>query len=317
MDLHTTPDLYVSLGPVGDLDRLRPRIERLDALGVEGVLLPDHLFFAPGGDRADAFRTNDPIVVLGAIAAMSGRLRLGTLVANVGIAHPALILRHFAQLAGLVGGERVLAGIGAGWNTEEFDALGIDMPPHGARLDRLEEACRLARALFDDGIAAIDGDHVVTRDLPVAPRFGVAPKLLLGGGSDRLLEIAGRYADHVDLNGSSRRRPLGRALPLFDDGPRRHATTVADLVDSAARVRSVAEVAGRPHPALSVVIDTLTVGREPDPSLTDCPYVLGGDPARIAAAAAERVERIGLQALVLPESPDSPGLEVVIQALRA
>jgi len=307
-------ELLVSLGSVRDLDRLRPRIARLDELGVDGVLLSDHLFFAPGGDRNAAFRANDPIVVLGAIAALSDRLRLGTLVANIGLAHPALTLRHFAQLAGLVGGDRVIAGIGAGWNTEEFDALGVDMPAHRARLDRLEAACALARALFDDGIATLDGPHVVARDLPSAPTYKGRPTLLVGGGSDRLLDLGGRYADHVDLNGSSRRRPLSRAQPLVDDGARRHATTVDDLVEAATRVRAAAAAAGRVPPICSVVVDTLTVGADPDPSLAGCPYVLGGAPRRIADEVAERADRIGLGAIVLPESPD---LELVVGPLKA
>jgi alkanesulfonate monooxygenase SsuD/methylene tetrahydromethanopterin reductase-like flavin-dependent oxidoreductase (luciferase family) len=254
-------------------------------------------------------------VVLGAIAALSDRLRLGTLVANAGIVHPALLLRHFAQLAGLVGGDRVLAGIGAGWNTEEFDALGLDMPPHGARLDRLEEACRLARALFDgvDHVASIDGTHVVARSLPLAPRFTGTPTLLLGGGSDRLLDIAGRFADHVDLNGSSRRTPLGRNLPLLDDARRRHGTTVADLVDAARRLSEAAAGAGRPRPTCSIVIDSLTVDQEPDPTLADCPYVLAGPPSRIAETVAARADAVGLDALVLPESPD---LDAVVEPLR-
>ena len=189
------------LGPAGSMAGLRDRIARLDALGVAGVLVSDHLFFALGRERHESYRADDPIVVLGAIAAMSDRLALGTLVVNTGFVHPALLLRHFAQLSALVGGDRVLAGIGAGWNTEEFDALGIDMPPHRARADRLEEACRLARALFDDGIATIDGDHVTARALPMTPKPDVPPRLLLGGGSDRFLELAGRHADVVDLNG--------------------------------------------------------------------------------------------------------------------
>jgi alkanesulfonate monooxygenase SsuD/methylene tetrahydromethanopterin reductase-like flavin-dependent oxidoreductase (luciferase family) len=286
----------------------------LDALGVDGVLLSDHLFFAPGGDRARAIRTNDPMVVLGTIAALSDQLELGTLVANVGLAHPGLVLRHFTQLAALVGGERVIAGIGAGWNTEEFDALGIEMPGHGARLDRLEEACQLARGWFDDGIASVDGEHVVARELPASPAFEGRPRLLVGGGSDRLLDIAGRYADHIDLNGSSRRKPLGRRLPVFDDLTRRQATTVDDLVEAAGRVRAVAEAAGRPSPALSLVVDDLSVGPAPAPPLDACPYVLGGPPEQIADVAAERAERIGLDALVLPDHAD---LDAIVPLLRA
>ena len=238
-------DLCVALGPVRDLAGLRPRIARLDDLGVDGVFLSDHLFVTPGGDRSAAFRANDPFVVLAAIGALSDRLDLGCLVANVGLTHPALIVRHFAQLAGLFGGDRVVMGIGAGWNAEEFDALGIGMPGHRARLDRLEEACRLARGLLDHGIATVDGEHVQARDLPASPTYQGRPRLLLGGGSDRLLELAGRYADDVDLNGSSRRRPLGRVQPAVDDRARRESTTVDDLVRAAAHVREVADAATR------------------------------------------------------------------------
>jgi alkanesulfonate monooxygenase SsuD/methylene tetrahydromethanopterin reductase-like flavin-dependent oxidoreductase (luciferase family) len=305
--------IYVSLAPVRDLASLRERVAALDAAGVDGVFASDHLFFAPGGERAGAFRANDPFVVLGAVAAMSDRLELGTLVANIGFSHPALVLRHFAQLAGLVGGDRVIAGIGAGWNTEEFDALGFDMPRHADRLDRLEEACRLARALLDDGIASVAGDHVVSRELPVAPKFKGTPRLLLGGGSDRLLDIAGRYADHVDLNGSSRRQPVRRAQPLFDDHARRRGTTVDDLVDAAARVRAAAEGAGRPCPTFSVILDTVAVGHPVEPGIEDCPYVLGGDADAIGAVVADRVARIGLGAVVIGESPE---VSAAVRALR-
>jgi alkanesulfonate monooxygenase SsuD/methylene tetrahydromethanopterin reductase-like flavin-dependent oxidoreductase (luciferase family) len=290
-----TVAVHAVLGPAGDLGSLRDRVARLDDAGVAGVLVPDHLFFALGGERASSYKPDDPFVVLATVAALSPRLSVGTLVANVGIVHPALVLRHFAQLAALVGGDRVLAGIGAGWNTEEFDGLGIDMPSHGARLERLEEACRLARAWFDDGIADVDGAHVTARSLPMAPATAIPPRLLLGGGSDRFLDLAGRYADVVDLNGSSRRRPLGRAMPVRDDRARRRSTTFDDLTDAAARVQSAATAAGRPTPAFSIVLE---VDGEP----SDCPYVLGGDAAAQRDQLTERVQRLGLTMVAAPEA---------------
>ena len=287
-------EIHAVLDPAGDLSSLRERVARLDDAGVAGVLMPDHLFFALGGDRASSYRPDDPFVVLSAVAALSPRLSVGTLVANVGIDHPALVLRHFAQLAALVGGDRVLAGIGAGWNTEEFDGLGIDMPPHGARLERLEEACRLARGWFDEGIADVDGTHVVARSLPMAPVAATPPRLLLGGGSDRFLDLAGRYADVVDLNGSSRRRPLGRTLPVRDDRARRRSTTFDDLTDAADRVRAAASAVGRSTPSFSIIAE---VGDEP----SECPYVLGGEPAAQRDQLAERVQRLDLAMVAVPE----------------
>src|SRR5262249_33608046 len=137
----------------GTLAELRDRVRLLDDLGVTGVLVGDHLFVGQGGSRAEARRPPEPLTTLATIAALSPRPPVGPIAANVSFLHPALVLRQFAQLAALFGGERVLAGIGAGWNREEFDAIGQPMPGFGARMDRLEEAARLARDLFDAGIA--------------------------------------------------------------------------------------------------------------------------------------------------------------------
>jgi len=61
-------------------------------------------------------------------------------------------------------------------------------------MDRLEEVLRLARTLYDRGLVSADGPHVVARDLPLSPVPATPPRLLVGGGSDRVLRMAGRYA---------------------------------------------------------------------------------------------------------------------------
>src|SRR5438105_2682416 len=149
----------------GALADVRERVRQLDDFGVTGVLSSDHLFVANDVPRAQARRPQEPLTLLATIATLSERLHVGTIVSNVGLLHPALVLRQFAQLAVLFGGQRVFAGLGAGWNREEFDALGLRMPNHAARLDRLEEAARLARDLFDHGIASLEGSQVVAREL--------------------------------------------------------------------------------------------------------------------------------------------------------
>ena len=70
----------------------------------------------------------DPLTTLAAVAGLSERLEVQTVVMNSAWVHPGLLLRQFAQLAVLLGGERVTAGLGAGWSAEEFDALGLAMP---------------------------------------------------------------------------------------------------------------------------------------------------------------------------------------------
>ena len=220
-------------------------------------------------------------------------------------------------MAKLAGGERVFAGIGAGWNREEFEALGLDFPPFSERMDRLEEAAALTRTLFDEGFVDLRGEHVHALGVRLESPPGPPPRLLLGGGSDRLLEIAGRHADVVDLNGSSRRLKLGGAHPALKDPVRRLTTTVADLDDSVQQVRRSAAAAGRDGDRIefSILVSAIrfcsdaevdavegelcaAAGIDPQ-SLRDCPYIFVGPPERMVAQLTERAERLRLGHLIL------------------
>jgi alkanesulfonate monooxygenase SsuD/methylene tetrahydromethanopterin reductase-like flavin-dependent oxidoreductase (luciferase family) len=133
----------------------------------------------------------------------------------------------------------------------------------------------------------------------------VPPRLLLGGGSVRLLELAGRYADHVDLAPPSHRRGGSEFQRPF-------LTTVDDLVESAEVVRG-----GGRHLSISTLLvgvaicDASSVRAEeealcnrvglPWRRLDECPYVLVGEPARIAQQLRERQARIGLDWVIVPE----------------
>ena len=126
--------------------------QRLESLGVSGVVQGDHLFLpGPSADDPTARMAADCLTVLTTIAAHSSRLGVASLVANIGLQHPLPLLRRFASLALIHGGDRVYAGLGAGWSKREFEALGLTMPPHRERLARLAETAELARTLFERG----------------------------------------------------------------------------------------------------------------------------------------------------------------------
>ena len=287
----------------------RDAARRYEALGLTGVIQGDHPFIpnAPY-TRPVAGMAAECMTVLTTVAAHSDRLRVATLVANVGIQHPLFLLRKFANLALIHGGERVYAGLGAGWSPRGFEAIGLEMPPHRARMDRLEEAARLARELFDHGSADFRGEHVVASELPLAPRPDVPPRLLLGGGSRRLLELAGRYADHLDLAPPSHRK-------ASNEFQRKLLTTTDDLADAAAAAREAGSGAGRAL-TFSVLLTNVVFCAESEAAaeeericaalelaprpLGDCPFVLVGEPQRMADALRERRERIGLTWIVLP-----------------
>jgi alkanesulfonate monooxygenase SsuD/methylene tetrahydromethanopterin reductase-like flavin-dependent oxidoreductase (luciferase family) len=317
------------------LHELRERVRIFEDLGVTGVLASDHLFVPRPGDRAQGRLPHEPITMLTTIAALSDRLHVGTIVSNIGFLHPALVLRQFAQMAALFGGERIIAGLGAGWSRDEFAAIGVRMLPHAERVQRLEEAARLAREMFDTGVGNLEGEYVVARDLPLAPRPAVPPRILMGGGSDRLLDIAGRYADILDLNGSSRRSPVAGKDLAGADLRRRLTTTVADLEDSVRRVRAASQSAGRAADVVSMtlLINYLEVcpdeqvderaraiceaaGLDPELSLNDCPYVMLGSAERVGAMLAERRERLGVGGLILTNNIDPrPLCELILPRL--
>jgi alkanesulfonate monooxygenase SsuD/methylene tetrahydromethanopterin reductase-like flavin-dependent oxidoreductase (luciferase family) len=302
-----------------DRAALRERVAALVDAGATGVSVSDHLFYT-----GDAVTPGcDPLTTLATVAGLTDRLEVQTVVMNSAWIHPALLLRQFSQLALLIGGDRVTAGLGAGWSAEEFTAVGMTLPPFRARMDRLEEVLRIARGLFDDGTADFYGTHVVAHDLPVSPRAATPPRLLVGGGSDRILRMAGRYADVLDLHGDPRHgRVVGATMSQarLGDVSRRALTTVENLADRIELVRDAAGEAGRPRDAVGVsnqiwytaygnAAQVRAAEEElcanwagiPTRSLGRSPYLLLGEPKQMAEQLQERRERYGLSRIALTE----------------
>jgi alkanesulfonate monooxygenase SsuD/methylene tetrahydromethanopterin reductase-like flavin-dependent oxidoreductase (luciferase family) len=298
------------------------------------VFATDHLFFDMQGSRRTARRQSDPYILLAAAGAVTQRAKLGTIVANAGLQHPALLLRHFSQLARLFGGERVYAGLGAGWNREEFEALGLVWQAHDQRMQRLEETMVLGRQLFDEGYGHLHGAQIVADDLPLSPDPGVPPRLMLGGGSARALQMAGRYADHVDLNSPTRAgkvsATVGGAVTVVEDNRKRLAGTVAGLEESVAVLAAAATEAGRPTPTVSVMLTHVMscptgeidqnerrlceqYGLGPVP-LGQCPFALVGPPERMVDLLEERAERLGLASVIMADSNGVEGFATSVFA---
>jgi alkanesulfonate monooxygenase SsuD/methylene tetrahydromethanopterin reductase-like flavin-dependent oxidoreductase (luciferase family) len=188
-------------------------------------------------------------------------------------------------------------------------------------MDRFAEVLAFARALFDERTASLAGQHLTARDVPLSPPCPVTPALLVGGGSDRVLDLAGRHADVLDLRGDPRHgRVAGATMEQARGGDvhRRALTTVEDLATRIQRVRTAETAAGRP--AGSVTVSTQiwyvafggpdriaaterelcrTWGQIPDQRLDRNPYLLLGEPAQMAEALLERKQAFGLDRISL------------------
>jgi F420-dependent oxidoreductase-like protein len=167
--------------------------------GWDSVWIADH--FLPFTDD-----TSGPVhecwALLAGLAVAVPRVRLGSLVVGNTYRHPAVLAKQAVSVDHLAGG-RVVLGLGAGWQENEHVAYGIEYPSVKGRLDRLEEACAVITSLLRQDRSTFDGIYYPLRDAPLAPRpVGPLPLLVGGGGEQRTLRIAARYADEWNTWGT-------------------------------------------------------------------------------------------------------------------
>ena len=114
---------------------------------------------------------------------------------------PAGVLAKEAMTIDFLTEGRLELGLGAGWVTSEYEALGIPFDPPGKRITRLEETIAVVKAHMKGEDLNFNGDQVKAsgyQGLPASPS-GKVP-LMIGGGAPRVLGIAGREADIVSIN---------------------------------------------------------------------------------------------------------------------
>lgn len=166
----------------------RERVRRVDDLGFDVLLLPDHL------------GVMSPFPPLVSAAGISDRLRVGVQVCNINFWNPALLARDAATTA-LMSDGRLELGLGAGHAQPEFEAVGIPYEPPGRRVERLEAAVPVLRDLLAGRAVTVD------RPLPMVscnldlPRAQPTVPIMVGGNGDRVLRIAATQADIVGLVG--------------------------------------------------------------------------------------------------------------------
>jgi probable F420-dependent oxidoreductase len=170
---------------------------RAEDLGFDSVWVSDHFFysFARYGADPAPIASLEPLTTLAGLAAITDRVRLGTLVLCSAFRHPALLARAAASIDLLSDG-RLDLGLGAGWMREEFDAFGFRFGSVGERFEALEGSLEVMRSLFGDRAVTYDGPTVTLREAVLAPAPARPPALWVGGkGGPRLLRLAARLAD--------------------------------------------------------------------------------------------------------------------------
>ena len=246
--------------------------------GWDGVYVADHFMPNAGAGR----NPDDPILECGSLVAALGAavpgVRIGSLVYGMTYRHPA-VLANMAVTVDHVTGGRFTLGVGAGWQVNEHEQYGIDLPAVKERLDRFVEGLRVLHGLLRQPRTTVHGEYYRLTDAVCEPKpvQDPLPILIGGGGERRMLRIVAEYADMWNTWG----RPDRIA----------HKSAVLDGY--------CAEV-GRDPKVIARTAQALTVVSGPLPEDLPMP-VIGGSVQALADTVAE-YRGLGLDELIVPDA---------------
>ncbi len=163
------------------------------ARGFSTLWAEDHLQL---GETA----THECLTTLSYFAGEFPAFRVGALVLCQSYRNPALVAKMAANLQ-LASGGRFILGLGAGWKEDEYEAYGYTFPDTRTRLEQLEEAAIIVKAMWASAPVTFVGKHYSVRDAYCVPRPEPAiPLLIGGGGEEKTLAIVARRADWWNFN---------------------------------------------------------------------------------------------------------------------
>ena len=190
----------------------RTLISKTEDLGYSSFFLADH--FLSVGPALEG--TYHPPQMLGAVPAIAmaleqtSTLRVGCRVFCNDYRHPVMLAKEAATMDYLSGGHLEF-GLGAGWIKTEYEAAGMAFDEFPERFERFAETVHAYKAFMSGEPLQIEGDHINWSGFSGTPTPAQQPwpPLMIGGGSKKILEFAGREADIVSLNFNNRAGMLG------------------------------------------------------------------------------------------------------------
>lgn len=282
-------------------DGWRERVRWYEQLGFSAIHCPDHF----------TMRQWDPLVLQAAVAAMTTQAAVGTTVLDLGFHHPMVLARAAATLAPIAAGGCEL-GIGAGWMPDDYIQAGLPFDRAGARIEHLDEACRIVLSLWRQERTSFQGEHYHITDAPSVLELPlrVAPKLLVGGTMPKAIAVAGRYADIVSVFAALPAGVIG--WPGWAQG-----STIERFAEKTRWARDAAVAAGRNADDLEFSTQLLhtAVASDPaplqafiakatgvTPAEQDASLIfLGGTPAQARDALVKRREVTGISYYVVSD----------------
>ena len=273
----------------------KDKARQVESLGYSALYLPDHFTDQMG-----------PIAALMAAADATTSLRVGSLVFDNDYRHPVVLAKEAATLDMLSDG-RFDLGLGAGWLATDYEQAGIPFDGPGKRIGRLEEALQVIKGLFTGKPFSFTGEHYQVKDIEGSPLpvQKPHPPIVLGGGGPRMLRLAAREGDIVNVNFDLREGRVSRKLVR---------TGLAEATD--AKLGWIREAAGDRIDSIELsvtiflanitddresVATTMAAGFGTEPGdVLEMPHFLIGTVDELVDALKRRRDRYGVSFVIVP-----------------
>lgn len=189
--------VVIQLVQLSDLGRalswseIKQTAQLVEELGFDSIWVYDHLLYR--NKKGETTGIWEGWSMLTAMAAVTSRVELGTLVACNSFRNPALLAK-MAHTVDEISGGRLILGLGAGWNEPEYSAFGF---PFDHKADRFEEALQIIHPLLKKGYVDFEGKYYQAKNCeisPKSPRVEGIP-LLIGAFMPRMMNLTAQYAD--------------------------------------------------------------------------------------------------------------------------
>ncbi|WP_319452384.1 MULTISPECIES: LLM class F420-dependent oxidoreductase [unclassified Mycobacterium] len=172
--------------------------QEAEAAGYDSVFVMDHFYQLPGLGTPDQPML-EAYTALGALASVTEKVQLGTLVTGNSYRNPTLLAKAITTLDVISQGRAVL-GIGTGWYELEHDSLGYEFGTFTDRFNKLGEALDIILPMLEGKRPTVNGKYYRTQEAMAEPRFRDHLPLMIGGsGEKKTIPLAAKYFDHLNI----------------------------------------------------------------------------------------------------------------------
>jgi probable F420-dependent oxidoreductase len=284
----------VQASELGTREALTSAAHKAEDLGYEEFYSYDHV------------GTADPFIPLLVAAEATSKLRVGPLVLNNELHHPALLARTAATFDRMTDG-RLILGIGTGYARSEHEMMDIELRPPIERVARLEETLVALRSLLDSGSVEMTGNHhrLDIAELGVNPLQDHVP-FLVGGHSRRVIQVAARHADIFQFTGLTHRQDgVTEAGGFSQDDLTRRVGWLSEAADGRSVERSIlvqrVVIADKVGSAVEQACRRLGLDRE---IIESTPFLMLGSVNQIVDRIQRLREQFGISHVVVREAED-------------